>query len=219
MRAPGEIENAKFGRPPFQSEPKTWVIGKGGMGLSGTSGQRRLPYSPIYKSPFRERVAVPKNVPCSPDTLADPAAARIAATHALIPGAWGQWLDSFHWDHFGTLTFAEAPSLERGTMQFRRWIRRLEQRTQRRLFWFKAGERGPGGMYHFHFLVNGSSVLTCAALRSAWPAGVAHAVRYDARRAAALYVCKDLITSPDCDFELPSPSRASSRNSGVSRGS
>ena len=59
--------------------------------------------------------------------------------------AWGEWLSGFEWNHFATLTFTYQPRSEVAVREFRRWVRRLEQRAQRRINWFFVLERGSAG--------------------------------------------------------------------------
>jgi hypothetical protein len=104
--------------------------------------------------------------------------------------AWGDWLRQFPWDHFATLTFANAASLEDATRLFRRWVRHLEQRAQGSLDWFYVLERGAGGLLHIHSLTQGTGGLDAAALRHSWPGGRSDVSRYDPAKGATHYVSK-----------------------------
>lgn len=119
--------------------------------------------------------------------------------------AWGEWLGPIPWSHFATLTFAREPTIEGALRQYRRWIRRLEQRAQRKVYSFRVAERSGGGILHYHALILGTDALSAPAIQLAWSAGRAQVSPYDASRGAAYYVSKDVATSPDYDVDLPRP--------------
>ena len=92
----------------------------------------------------------------------------------------------------GKLKGDQQPSQERAVLLFkRRFIRRLEQLAQRRVDYVYALERGTGGRWHIHALLNGTESLTCEHVGAAWDAGRADVQVYDPRRRAARYVVKD----------------------------
>ncbi len=71
-----------------------------------------------------------------------------------LPTAWGEWLTHFEWNHFTTLTFKNDPTILRTSQEFTKFIRRLEQRAQRPVYWFKATETGRFGRLHTHALTD-----------------------------------------------------------------
>ena len=115
--------------------------------------------------------------------------------------AWGDWLASFTWNYFVTLTFSYEPSSEFAICEFRRWIRRLEQRAQHGFTWFCATERGGGDLLHFHVLLSGLSRLSPTAIKAAWRSGRAHIVAYDQSKRATQYITKGL-GSENLEYDL-----------------
>jgi hypothetical protein len=106
--------------------------------------------------------------------------------------AWGEWLGGFSWDHFATLTFVYDSQAEAALREFGRWIRRLEQRAQRRVSWFFALEPDSGGQLHIHVLLAGTDRVGVGGLRGAWLNGKSHIARYQSHGGAARYVTKFL---------------------------
>lgn len=121
-----------------------------------------------------------------------------------IPSVWGEWLARFTWHHVSVLTFAYQPSPEAAVRQFKRWIRRLEQRAQCRVGWVFALERSPAGLLHLHVLTVDTAHLSGAALEDAWPCGRADAAIYDATKGGAHYLTKDFGTRI-VDYDLAPP--------------
>ncbi len=131
--------------------------------------------------------------------------------------ALGEWLArGFVWHHVVTLTFAlrqreenwllrrsrhvrREPTEAGAFVQFRRWIRRLEQRAQRGVGWFVALERGAACRLHLHVLLAHTQDLNCSALVKAWPYGRADASPYDPSQGAPYYFTKD-VSSDVVDF-------------------
>jgi hypothetical protein len=105
---------------------------------------------------------------------------------------WGEWLGKFEWNHFATLTFATAPSVDRSRNEFRRWVRRLEAVAQGPVSSFYALEAGGGWNPHFHVLVGRTGGLTSGGVARAWKSGITHVVPYDPALGAAHYVAKDI---------------------------
>ncbi len=106
--------------------------------------------------------------------------------------SWGEWLGRFSWHHFGTLTFSNEVSIENALRQFRRWIRRLELRTQNAVPWFMVVERGSAGLVHVHALTWGTASIGAAAVDGAWRGGRSEVSTYDPRKGAAYYVSKQI---------------------------
>lgn len=98
------------------------------------------------------------------------------------------WMRRKDWDHFATLTHRDACASDRA---FKRWIRRLEQRSGRRIEHAVFHEETIPGHWHHHVLLKGSADLPVSALRAAWQGGFTQVERYDPRRGAAEYVTKE----------------------------
>ena len=109
-----------------------------------------------------------------------------------VRSVFGAWLGQFQWDHFVTLTFAYQSSEQSAVRQFKRWIRRLDQRAQQKVSWFYVVERFASGAYHLHALVHGTASLETSALRKAWRCGRPDVSRYDPQRGATYYVTKKI---------------------------
>ena len=133
---------------------------------------------------------------------ADPLRLTLQARRSL-----GVWLArGFVWHHFTTLTFAFPRSEERALTDFRRWLRRLEQRAKHGVGWFAALERGAAGRLHLHVLTAHTDHLESKALEKAWPCGRVDAARYDPARGAAYYLTKDIgAESVDLTHDIAPP--------------
>lgn len=106
--------------------------------------------------------------------------------------AWASWLRRYRWDQYATLTFRRPTSGAVAAHLFRRWVRRLNQRAQRRVDWFVVVEWDRAVGFHLHALVGGTAALTNRELSAAWRWGWTRITRYDPRRGAAAYACKHL---------------------------
>ena len=126
---------------------------------------------------------------------------------ATLRKAWGEWLAEKEWDHFATLTFTHPNSSWAARREFRRWIRRLEQRAQRRVSWFFVAEKGAAETLHLHALVCGTRRLPDSMLADAWSNGRCDVSAYDRQRGAAHYLAKQ-IGGLVMDYDMRRPSRA-----------
>jgi len=115
--------------------------------------------------------------------------------------AWGDWLANFTWDYFVTLTFTYEPSSESALREFKRWIRRIEQRARRGFTWFYALERGGSDLLHFHVLLSGLSDLSTSEIKTAWRGGRIHIAAYDQSKKGTQYVTKGLV-SENLEYDL-----------------
>lgn len=121
--------------------------------------------------------------------------AHEAATQVLTiqaRKAWGDWLGTIPWDHWGTLTFAYAATEEMAAKQFRKWVRWVEQRVQGPVEWFYRVERGAGGRVHLHVLTKGTAAVGATGLIAAWQEGKSEVEGYSPRGGASRYVSKQL---------------------------
>lgn len=121
---------------------------------------------------------------------------------------WGTWLEAMSWDHFATLTFAYQSSPEHAQSRFKQWIRRLEQRAQRRVDYFYFVERGAGGTVHIHAILLGTGGLSEKSISAAWMQGRSDISAYRVRGGAARYVVKAIATAESLyDIRLTHPSK------------
>ena len=121
---------------------------------------------------------------------------------------WTDWLSSFHWDHFATLTFTEPRSEHSARRAFAKYVRSLDRLTGGGSVGYFCGyEYGTFGRLHLHALLRTSSPQTwlghggrpraskALPTNQVWREwydtfGRATVARYDRKRGAAGYVSK-----------------------------
>ena len=121
---------------------------------------------------------------------------------------WTDWLSTFHWDHFATLTFADPRSEASARTAFAHYVRSLTRLTcGGSVGYFCGYEYGNFGRLHLHALLRTSAPQTVFAAggraraspsllhRVVWQTwfdtfGRATVAPYDRRRGAAGYVSK-----------------------------
>ena len=144
---------------------------------------------------------------------------------------WTDWLSSFHWDHFATLTFAEPRSEHSARRAFANYIRALDRQTcGGSVGYFCGYEYGSLGRLHLHALMRTSTPQTrlgsggraraSAALpnKEVWQTwferfGRATVSSYDRKRGAAGYVTKYVtkrLAYYDLDIMVPESQNTSS---------
>lgn len=125
--------------------------------------------------------------------------------------AWGDWLATYPWQAWCTLTFREErthASATRGFGSFTRWLRK----DSPGLGWFCAHEVGSFGRLHLHALLGGMEPYTSRkALWKRWHDrfGRAQILPYDPGRGAAYYVAK-YVTKELSHYEIEAPRRTRS---------
>ena len=122
--------------------------------------------------------------------------------------SWTDWLSTFHWDHFATLTFAQPRTEASARRAFAKYVRSVRQFTYGDpVGYFVGYEHGTFGRLHLHALMRTTTPqpdlaaggVPCA--RQALPDtllwrlwydsfGRAKVETYDPRRGAAGYVSK-----------------------------
>ena len=121
---------------------------------------------------------------------------------------YAKWVALYEWDHLGSVTFRPAVSEETAVVEFRKWIRRLEQRAKRRVCWCYALERHQSGQYHLHCLVYAGAVLTSREAQAAWRDGHSRIVRFRVDVRGPEYVLKSLVqANTEYDFSKHFPPR------------
>jgi hypothetical protein len=150
--------------------------------------------------------------PERPASLADAHLERAGREGERLRREWGDFLATFAWCHFVTLTLRQPCSPERLRRRFLdQWIRRLASMTQTSPPYFFAIEETCAGWPHVHALVAATAALTTARLESAWDYGFTDVREYDASRGGAHYVVKGIGRTCelyDVSRRLPSPLRA-----------
>ena len=126
----------------------------------------------------------------------------------ILRDTWTDWLSTFHWDHFATLTFADPRSEHSARRAFAKYIRSLVRLTGGGSVGFFVGyEYGTLGRLHLHALLRTSAPQTRLgpggrprassrlSEQSVWQTwyddfGRATVAPYDRQRGAAGYVAK-----------------------------
>ncbi len=127
---------------------------------------------------------------------------------ARLHDTWTDWLSTFHWDHFATLTFADPRSEHSARKAFCAYVRSLRGQTNGGSVGYFCGyEYGTFGRLHLHALIRTHTPQTRLARRgvprastalpneTVWRTwydrfGRASVSRYDRKRGAAGYVTK-----------------------------
>lgn len=105
---------------------------------------------------------------------------------------YAHWVALYKWDHFTGLTYDGAVSRETAIAGFRRWIRRLEQRAERRVCWCYALERHLSGRFHLHCLLYAAGALSCRAAQQAWDNGYSRLAVFRGDTGGPEYVLKSI---------------------------
>ena len=139
-------------------------------------------------------------LPEKPGPIGQPEVAAMGRRRRI---AWAEFLQQFEWSHFATLTTRTPITADRLTGEFKQgFIRRLAWIAQRPIPWFCALEYGvERSAPHLHALIANTSSITTDELQRAWKLGNTRITIYDPGRAAAFYVSKQLLDSPD-NFDL-----------------
>lgn len=145
----------------------------------------------------------------------------MSATHA-VHLAWTDWLSTFHWDHFATLTFREPRSEASARRAFEGYVRSVRSLTHGgSVGYFVGYEYGTFGRLHLHALMRTSSpqpdlfTSRCSRASEALPSetlwkvwweryGRATVSDYDPKRGAAGYVSK-YVTKALAYYDLDNP--------------
>lgn len=114
-----------------------------------------------------------------------------------------EWLDTYKWQWFATLTFRGAPSSSKADRLFRKWIDEVERAVGTASFcWFRVAEHGAyGDNLHFHALIGGLREPSKWDWLFRWEelAGEAQISYFVAFGGATSYILKSL--RPDVDFD------------------
>jgi hypothetical protein len=105
---------------------------------------------------------------------------------------WGQYLHSFHWHHYATLTMRRECGETFLTQEFKRYIRCLEYLAKNAVGWWMVVEQGKLGRKHIHALLSNTRHLSNQKLKDAWQLGHAQIHPYNTEQGAAYYVAKHL---------------------------
>lgn len=117
---------------------------------------------------------------------------------------YANWLATFHWDWFCTLTLRDGIGRKAADVKFHYWIEELEEREGQSIRWFRVTEFGDEvGHRHFHALIAGvrRTPTVIAELQWARLAGSAEIDEFDGERNGIGYLLKQLENGDDLDFD------------------
>ena len=83
-------------------------------------------------------------------------------------------------------------------------LRRLERIAQGPLGWFTVSERGAGGRWHMHILIETSSAVSSGRVEKAWTGGRADVVEYDPSKGAVQYLTK-FVDDDEAEYDISPP--------------
>ena len=140
------------------------------------------------------------------DTMKD------AVLRKALRAGWGEWLGSYPWDHYATLTFRQVTGPDLARESFDRWMRRLAREAQLPLFWFLGIEDGRlNGRLHIHALIGNTGHHSIERMDERWTTtpdgkpskrnGFTRIVRYDPTLGAAHY-CTKYVTKELHDYDV-----------------
>jgi hypothetical protein len=118
-----------------------------------------------------------------------------SASPKELSQAYGNWLRTFDWSHWVTLTTSRTYSPDRLRKAFdEEFVRFATKTTQNPVQYFYAIEGGAlGDRPHLHALIAGTSQLECARLKAAWRHGQRVEVAvYVPHLGAAHYLAKEI---------------------------
>jgi len=119
----------------------------------------------------------------------------------------GNWLKSYAWRHYATLTDDCGNSAASLRRQGTRFVRRLATKARRRVDYFLIVEGASRGFPHLHALLLGTDSLTQREIERQWRPGWSCVRRFDPARGAADYVTKELayvdFDTDLYDFQFP----------------
>jgi len=132
-----------------------------------------------------------------------PAPAVAAQKGTGISREWGEFLNTFSWNWYCTLTFRYMISPGLARQYYRDFFADIQNVSDSPLGWFAVEERGSLGRLHVHALLIGMEHLNRREWERAWfkRAGTAVILEYDPSRGASYYCAKHL-GQPDTDYEM-----------------
>ena len=119
------------------------------------------------------------------------------AHHALdalkVGGAWIDFLSTFEWHYYVSLTHRNERTLSQIEAAVRSsFLRRLSRTAQGPLGWFFAIEHHHASRAHAHALIHSPRSLILDQVARAWKFGFADVRHYDRSRGAGAYVTKEI---------------------------
>ena len=132
-----------------------------------------------------------------------------------LKSAWSEWLDGMEWDWYVTLTFKNEIHPEQAERNFRRWVRRLNEKRHGKRFrkkgkgisWVRAIEMQRRGVIHFHVLLKGLEGIRYLRGHRLWKVsgkrnGFSWIESYHPHRGATGYLGKYIGKGGDIDIYL-----------------
>lgn len=104
-----------------------------------------------------------------------------------------RWIAGYLWHHAVTLTTRCSNTVQRLLAELeKRFIRRLENKSQRAIAWFCVFERTHAGRWHAHALLAGTERLSVEVVCEQWKLGQRKAERIYAVDGAVGYITKNI---------------------------
>ncbi len=102
------------------------------------------------------------------NSLSDLDAVLAARERQLLESGWGEWLNTYPWQFFCTLTFKYRVSTTIARAACSRWLQRLGQRAHHKVFYFCVLEQFASGAPHIHGVINAGDTIDADSIRAAW---------------------------------------------------
>ena len=111
--------------------------------------------------------------------------------------SWAQYLNTFPWDWFATLTFSKRISTRIAFKMFNKWKIMLKKAVGNKIFYFMVIEkpRFKGDNVHFHIFMNGVKAENPDVWKQRWLeiAGVSDIKPYDNTQGATYYISDKIV--------------------------
>jgi len=114
--------------------------------------------------------------------------------------AWGEWLNTFVWDFFGTFTFRTSRNLIGGKKRFNGFMKKIFPKA----YYFVVGEQhSTRDGVHIHTLAGNVEQINHLKVMDAWNKydGYSRIVPYDCHKGASYYLAKN-ITSEKAEWDF-----------------
>jgi hypothetical protein len=124
-----------------------------------------------------------------------------------LEGARGEYLRTWGWTYWATLTFVLPPTPRTAKAEVSRWLRRLGGRAGGKIYSVGIVEAGPLRLRNHAHLLLLSSALSRKDVEATWGAGWVNVRRYDGRRGACNYLAEKVARGGSYDLIFDPPSQ------------
>ena len=111
--------------------------------------------------------------------------------------SWAQYLNTFPWDWFATLTFSKRTSIRIAFKRFNKWKVQIKKAVGNKIYYFLLIEkpRFKTDNVHFHIFMSGTKGQNPDAFRQKWLelAGVSDIKPYDKTQGANYYLSDKIV--------------------------